>query len=159
MIRKAWRSTARSITLAGWVSSPSTKMEYRFNKQLTKRKSWSSSVSMLRSVSGEKLKETGMSGYIFFAMTSQARARRSWRSESQSSSMAWILNHRRHTSKPNRMQPRRSSPPAALAVWTTALVMILLLGSVMILSSSSQEMTCSIWYFRRRATLVTSLAG
>ena len=52
-----------------------------------------------------------------------------------------------------------SLPPACLAVAMTLFVMTGELAFLTFHSSSSHGMTCSIWYLRRNATLVTSAGG
>lgn len=94
--------------------------------------------------------------YICLAITSQATARASYKSESQSSTKAWSLNHRKHKSNAKTTQPRRSPVAALFAVFTTSFVIIRLFGLVSSSSPSSQGTTRSIWYFKRSATLVTS---
>ena len=97
--------------------------------------------------------------YICFASTSQATARRSCKSASHNSIRACLLNHLLQTKRQYTMQPLYSSPPASLAVSITLRVITGLLALVTCDSSSSHGMTCSIWYFRRRATFVTSAGG
>ncbi|EZF10757.1 hypothetical protein H112_07967 [Trichophyton rubrum D6] len=108
------------------------------------------------SIYGNKI---GGAAYTRLARISQATARRSWRSESQSSTSAWILNHRTQTSRQKTTQARYCSPPASLAVWITSLVITVLLAFVTRPSSSSQQTTCSTRCLSRRATFVTSFAG
>lgn len=97
-----------------------------------------------------------MATYMCLAITSQATARASNKSESQSSTVAWILNHRKHTSNANTTHPLKSPLAAPLAVFTTSFVITRLFGLVSSSSASSQGTTRSTWYFNRSATLVTS---
>ena len=57
------------------------------------------------------------------------------------------------------MQEEYSLPPASFAALITLRVMTGELALVIFHSSNSQGTTSSIWYLRRRATLVTSIAG
>lgn len=70
-----------------------------------------------------------------------------------------ILNHRTQSSSAKTTQPRSSSPPACVAVCTTSFVIIRLFGLESSSFPISQGTSCSIWYFSRSATLVTSLEG
>lgn len=101
----------------------------------------------------------GFRPYMCFAITSHATALTWWRSASHNSSSACRLNHRRHTSRQYMTQDLWSFPPASFAVMMTFFVMTGLFALVIFHSSSSQGMTCSIWYFRRSATRVTSAGG
>jgi len=97
--------------------------------------------------------------HIIFAITSQATARTSCSSESHISEIACFLNHFLTTNKQYTTHALYSSPPALFAVLTTAGVTTLLCAFVIFHLSSSHGITVSIWYLRRRATFVTSLAG
>src|SRR4051794_27617658 len=96
---------------------------------------------------------------IAFAITSHAAARTLCISASHNSSLACLLNHRLQTNRQYTTHAAYSFPPASLAVLITFFVIIGLLALVTFHSSNSMGTTSSIWYLRRRATLVTSFAG
>ena len=96
--------------------------------------------------------------HIIFATTSQATPRTLCSSAFHISKISCFLNHFLTTNKQNTTHALYSSPPALFAVLTTADVITLLCALVIFHLSSSHGITVSIWYLRRRATFVTSLA-